>query len=218
MEVDQIEVVADLEVVEDEETMVEAVQVLAGRCKDREEDEATVTQPPMAQIRTSWMWTSHCRRMPMVCVHSAFQRLRFILLTAPSPLKPTAEPSVSARGRGIPAYRGRGRGGTFIPRLPADIAFPGKGRGFDIPRRQVQGIGAPKDARRPIPVGAKQTLSSLLLQERPLLKPIMFVPSTETRFLFQNEEELLQPTVESVGGCTWIFCRTVILSRFCAHL
>ena len=133
--------------------------------------------------------------------------LKFILLVAPSPLKPTTEFFASARGRGVPAYRGRGRGGpqAFIPSRPsADTPFPGKGRGFDIPRRQVQGIGAPKGAQRPIPVGAKQTLSSLLLQERPLLKPIMFVPSTEMRFLFQNEEELLQPIVEDVGGYTWI--------------
>jgi hypothetical protein len=113
-------------------------------------------------------------------------------------------PDPPPRGRGIPTFRGRGRGGTFIPsQFSAAIDFPGKGRGFDIPRRQVQGIGAPKDARRvPVRVGGQQTLSSLLIQERPLLRPIVFVPSTETRFLFQDEEELLQPIVEDVGGCT----------------
>jgi hypothetical protein len=45
----------------------------------------------------------------------------------------------------------------------------------------------------------KQTLSGLLQQERPLLRPIEFVPSTEARFLFQNEEELLLPVVDDVG-------------------
>ncbi len=65
----------------------------------------------------------------------------------------------------------------------------------------MQGFGVPKDARQvPLPVGAEQTLSNLLSQERPLLKPIVFVPSTETRFLFQDEE-LLQLVVEDVGGC-----------------
>ena len=195
MEVNQIEVEAGLEAAEDEEAIVEEV---AGRRKDQEEDVATVTQAPIALFRTSWIWISRCRLMlmVMVCEHDALVQNASFHSTAPSPLGPVpAEPS---RGRGTPAFRGRGRGGHLIPmQLSTNTIFPGRGRGFDIPRRQVQGIGA---RRVPVPVG-KQTLSNLLGQERPLLKPIVFVPSTETRFLFQDEEELLQPIGEDIGGC-----------------
>lgn len=102
----------------------------------------------------------------------------------------------------MPAFRGRGRGGLFIQRqLSADIPFPGTGRGFNIPRRRIQGIGVPKDARI-MPGRPSQTLSGFFDEERPFLRPITFVPSTETRFLFQDEEELLQPIVEDVGRCS----------------
>jgi hypothetical protein len=42
-------------------------------------------------------------------------------------------------------------------------------------------------------------LSKLLYEDRPFLKPVIFVPSVHTRTLFEQEEELLQPQVEDVG-------------------
>jgi hypothetical protein len=39
-----------------------------------------------------------------------------------------------------------------------------------------------------------------LHQERPYLRPVIFVPSVYTRILFQEEEEILQPVVEEVGA------------------
>ncbi|KAG6818613.1 hypothetical protein H0H93_003443 [Arthromyces matolae] len=42
-------------------------------------------------------------------------------------------------------------------------------------------------------------LSDLLFQERPFLRPIIFVPSVQTKVLFQEEEEIFQAVVEEVG-------------------
>jgi hypothetical protein len=39
----------------------------------------------------------------------------------------------------------------------------------------------------------------LLFRERPLLRPIVFVPSVLTKVLFEHEEELIKPGVEDVG-------------------
>lgn len=72
----------------------------------------------------------------------------------------------------------------------------GRGRGdssFDLPRgRGGRGRGGPK--LRP-----DAPLSKLLYEERPLLRPIKFVRSLHHATLFQEEEELLQPVVESAG-------------------
>ena len=43
-------------------------------------------------------------------------------------------------------------------------------------------------------------LSSLLYEERPLLRPIVFVRSTLTATLFQEEEEIFEPGVEEIGA------------------
>ncbi|KJA18316.1 hypothetical protein HYPSUDRAFT_45327 [Hypholoma sublateritium FD-334 SS-4] len=91
--------------------------------------------------------------------------------------------------------RGRGRGGYDSPR--------GRGRGqdFSTPRRGDYGIGAsPRGRGRGRGAGYSKpaTLSGLLYQERPLLRPIVFVPSVLTKVLFQEEEELIKPGVEEV--------------------
>ncbi|KAJ7213150.1 hypothetical protein GGX14DRAFT_620332 [Mycena pura] len=83
-----------------------------------------------------------------------------------------------ARGNESPRGRGRGRGDFNSPRER------GRGRG--------RGRGAAK-------FRADAPLSELLYGERPLLKPIKFVPSVHHPTLFQEEEELLQPGVEDVG-------------------
>jgi hypothetical protein len=42
-------------------------------------------------------------------------------------------------------------------------------------------------------------LSNLRYASRPLLKPITFVRAEQTPFLFQKEEEILQPIAEEAG-------------------
>ncbi len=42
-------------------------------------------------------------------------------------------------------------------------------------------------------------LAKVLYEDRPLLKPIVFVRSTLTATLFKEEEEILQPLAEEVG-------------------
>lgn len=79
--------------------------------------------------------------------------------------------------RGSPTKRGRGRGGSGR----------GGGGGYDSPRG---GKFNPKFANQNTPL-------SMLL--RPLLVPVKFVPATQQRFLFQAEEELIQPIVEAAG-------------------
>ena len=42
-------------------------------------------------------------------------------------------------------------------------------------------------------------LSQLLFEDRPYLKPIVFVRSTITPSLFMDEEEIFEPVVEAAG-------------------
>lgn len=42
-------------------------------------------------------------------------------------------------------------------------------------------------------------LSKLLYEDRPLLRPIVFVRSVYTATLFEEEEDILQPLAEDVG-------------------
>ena len=42
-------------------------------------------------------------------------------------------------------------------------------------------------------------LSKLLYEERPFLRPIIFVAAVHNRVLFQEEEDILQSVVEEVG-------------------
>jgi hypothetical protein len=120
------------------------------------------------------------------------------------------------RGNG----RGRGRGGqVFGSNSGTNTPNRGRGRGFDSPRgrgrgqpddfrnrRRSDGIGSSPISRgrggAQVPPG---TLSGLLYLERPLLRPIVFVPSVLTKVLFEQEEELIKPGVEDVGKCTQIF-------------
>jgi len=46
------------------------------------------------------------------------------------------------------------------------------------------------------------SLTSLWHEQRPLLQPIKFVRSVETATLFQEAEELLEPTVQNPGKHT----------------
>jgi hypothetical protein len=48
-------------------------------------------------------------------------------------------------------------------------------------------------------------LTSLLYQERPLLRPIVFVPSVLNPTLFDQDETLLKPGVEEIGMFSYPF-------------
>ena len=48
-------------------------------------------------------------------------------------------------------------------------------------------------------------MTRLLYEDRPLLRPIVFVPSTLNRVLFDQDEDLLKPGVEEVGMFLFTF-------------
>ncbi|KAF9074369.1 hypothetical protein BDP27DRAFT_1316958 [Rhodocollybia butyracea] len=95
--------------------------------------------------------------------------------------------------------RGRARGGGlgFSPEGPSH-------RGYDSPGKRGRGRGrgrggfdSPRNGSDSRAVHPNAPLSMLL---RPLLRPIVFVPATKDRYLFQAEEELIQPIVEEAGA------------------
>ncbi|KAG5350840.1 hypothetical protein C0989_009063, partial [Termitomyces sp. Mn162] len=79
----------------------------------------------------------------------------------------------------------------------------GRGGPDDQPPRRHGGIGDSPRGRGRGRGGTKlrpdAPLSALLFQERPLLRPIKFVPSVHTRVLFEEEEEIFQAVVEEIG-------------------
>ncbi|KAH9484812.1 G-patch and R3H domain-containing protein C30B4.02c [Psilocybe cubensis] len=100
--------------------------------------------------------------------------------------------------------RGRGRGNDMLSGSGYDSPR-GRGRGtpgdqFTGGRRGQFGIGSPRGGGQGGGYGRPDTLSGLLYQERPFLRPIKFVPSVLTKVLFKEEEseELLKPGVEDV--------------------
>ncbi|KAI5830900.1 hypothetical protein K523DRAFT_271177 [Schizophyllum commune Tattone D] len=104
------------------------------------------------------------------------------------------------RGRGNGPYSGRGTPrGSSTPRGNApprpEYASPMRGNAPSAPTRG--GMGARN--RRGGKMGSYNApLSSLLYEERPLLRPIVFVRSTLTATLFQEEEEIFEPGVEEI--------------------
>ncbi|KAJ4480877.1 hypothetical protein J3R30DRAFT_2371377 [Lentinula aciculospora] len=89
------------------------------------------------------------------------------------------------RGRG----RGRGFGSVYSPKGAS--GSPGKRRG--------QGRGRGGYDSRADPRGSNNSNVPLSISLRPLLRPVIFVPAQENKFLFQAEEELIQPIVEDAG-------------------
>lgn len=118
-------------------------------------------------------------------------------------------------------YRGRGRGGAGSPaHINSGATTPrrarggmpdhsprgarGRGDGFDYnSSRSGRGRGAAK-----LPLNTP--LSKLLYQERPYLKPIIFVPSVFTRKLFEEEEDLVKPQVIDPGKSLLAFMADIL--------
>jgi hypothetical protein len=48
-------------------------------------------------------------------------------------------------------------------------------------------------------LGTGTPLSRVLYEDRPFLRPVVFVRAEHTPFLFQEEEDILQPGMEDVG-------------------
>lgn len=95
-----------------------------------------------------------------------------------------------------PSPRGRGRGiGPVTQRSNPSRGYDSSGRGGRGRGRGRGGFDSPSrgDFR---PTNPNAPLSMLL---RPLLRPVIFVPATQHRYLFQAEEELIQPIVEEAG-------------------
>ena len=122
------------------------------------------------------------------------------------------------RGRGgpnTPSGRGgsntpRGRGGTDTPRHgPASRGTPNpargtppQGRGFGIGTSPGGGTKTPHNSSANAVYNGNYkntniTLSNLLYTSRPLLRPVVFVPSVLTKVLFEEEagDELLKAAV-----------------------
>ncbi|KAJ7211082.1 hypothetical protein C8J57DRAFT_1483860 [Mycena rebaudengoi] len=117
-----------------------------------------------------------------------------------------------SRGYGGPGSRGRGIGspsrGYDTPSRGYDTPSRGydtPSRGYDTPRGRGRGRGdfdSPRDrgrGRGGPKLRPDAPLSRLLYEDRPLLRPIIFVRAVHHATLFQEEEELIQPVVEDVG-------------------
>jgi len=89
---------------------------------------------------------------------------------------------------------GRGRGSPSIPR--GNDTFRGRG-----------GRGGRGGFAQKLP--PTSSLSSLWHEERPLLRPIKFVRSVETATLFQEAEELLEPTAQNPSKRTLSLIRQI---------
>ncbi|KAI0257906.1 hypothetical protein BC834DRAFT_871659 [Gloeopeniophorella convolvens] len=89
--------------------------------------------------------------------------------------------------------------GTSSPRRNDPRRGRGRGGGFYSPD-----LMGPKDRARQRHLASKlrhsaASLSQLLYEDRPLLKPIVFVRSKHTPSLFMEEEEIFQAVVEEAG-------------------
>ncbi|EJF65216.1 hypothetical protein DICSQDRAFT_98859 [Dichomitus squalens LYAD-421 SS1] len=108
------------------------------------------------------------------------------------------------RGNGTPRGGGRGRGrGRGSSPLPYNV-FHNSRRGLGSPQESGRGRGDRTDS--PLPYGrgrnlpaklrAGVPLSKLLHEDRPLLKPIIFVRSVHTATLFEKEDDIFLPVAE----------------------
>lgn len=105
-------------------------------------------------------------------------------------------PRTNTPSRGNPAFQPTAatssRGKAFQSRSSTPSRGMNGGHGH-------LGIGLSPQPTRKSKLGSSAPLSSLLYESRPLLRPIVFVKSNLAPVLFQQEEELLQPTIEKIG-------------------
>lgn len=95
--------------------------------------------------------------------------------------------------------QGQARRGIGSP--PANYnSYSAPSPGYSSPRGK-RGRGRGSRGRG----GGDGPLSKLLYEDRPYLRPIKFVPSVNTRILFQEQEEILKPVAEEVGTCSKYF-------------
>lgn len=123
------------------------------------------------------------------------------------------------RGSNTPRPRGRGgRGGNTTPRgtnsprgrgqgnsrsqTPIYHDSPRRGRGEPSPFGTQRGRGSKKF---PSKLGGNISLSKLLYEDRPFLKPVIFVRSERTATLFQEEEDILKAAVEEPGELVFLY-------------
>lgn len=104
------------------------------------------------------------------------------------------------RGMNSPRGRGRGQSGTQTPNYYDVGSTPSRGRGSDSPYGQQRGRGFRSSASK---LHAGAPLSKLLYEDRPLLRPIVFVRSVYTATLFQEDEDILKAAVEEPGKSTF---------------
>ncbi|KIY51030.1 hypothetical protein FISHEDRAFT_71324 [Fistulina hepatica ATCC 64428] len=105
--------------------------------------------------------------------------------------------------RGGRGWRGRGRGRGLGPRpqyIPLDDDFDNPPQPCDIDEEEALGSRKGRGGRSKLSSAAP--LSELLLAERPLLRPVIFVPSIYTRRLFEQEEDILKPVGDDQNNST----------------
>lgn len=94
------------------------------------------------------------------------------------------------RGTSTPRGRGRGNSGRQTPNYNGS---PSRGRGQPSFYGPQRGRGSKSKS------GPNAPLSKLLYEDRPMLKPIVFVRSVHTATLFKEEEDILKAAVEKPG-------------------
>ncbi|KAK7692129.1 hypothetical protein QCA50_003748 [Cerrena zonata] len=95
------------------------------------------------------------------------------------------------RGTSTPRGRGRGNSGRQTPNYNGS---PSRGRGQPSFYGPQRGRGSKSKS------GPNAPLSKLLYEDRPMLKPIVFVRSVHTATLFKEEEDILKAAVEKPEG------------------
>ncbi|KAH9895194.1 hypothetical protein C8Q73DRAFT_645566 [Cubamyces lactineus] len=114
---------------------------------------------------------------------------------------PSNNPPSIDNGRPTGGFRARGRGrGGHTPGLSSQptrgFAFPSRGRGRGEAADTTQRTyGHGRDLATKLKAGAP--LSKVLYEDRPFLRPVVFVRSVNNPTLFQQEEEIFQPVVEA---------------------
>jgi hypothetical protein len=104
--------------------------------------------------------------------------------------------------RGHPSFPGQGNTLTGSPRgayTPRGGSARGRGRGFDPSSSEGRAHEVAFVRRLGNKLGAGAPLSKVLYEDRPFLRPVIFVRGLHQPTLFQEQEELLEALIEEVG-------------------